>query len=760
MRKQFYLVEPHPDDALGSAAGILYSSHIETHLFTAAKTNDERDLVNMMDVVNNKNKIIRRKPNIVSHHKAMLEDLHWDYRIKDDTIPFEKKIESYVQVYSVEKYGLYENLRQEIRDFVHKAKEVDAYYAIPLGTTHPFHILVMYTSLLAIQEEGFDTSKVVTYVDHPYDKFCLGTNRLNEVKEFIEKQLNITYVRVDDASVDQDKLGRVITEIYGQYHYGEFDGVLEKTKCNYFMSEQRLEEFQSFMKVKLDNVLFVSWEARPYHKRGGLGEVTYQLTQILKEFINDVAIIIPKFDEKVSDPLWKKETEWTVEYNYRGEHLVPCTIEKYNYTGVKYYIVDVPQYYNDIVLYERDELDDMEICVVFCDALLQVILKAIDFEPTILHCHDNHTGILSMLAKTKYRDDDYITKMKLIYTIHFMGYRGVLDEKRLFYLLGLDDDRCDFCITCDPYNCLFNRIRFLSNDDANLLHVRNNFLSCMSAGIKFSDIVTTVSRGYASEIQTYPDFSDRKVRGIRNGITHDAVLNTEDGFVEVTADNYKTSKLYNKRALQRKLGLPVTPENVTQETDKVPLIGMVSRLSAEKGIEDVCEALDIILTMDVQIVITGDLSDPKRTYDKSLYYIAEKHKDKMRFLPFDKEIEHEIYAASDMYLMPSLSEACGTAQMQAMNYGAIPMVSLISGLEDSITGYFDGEEMDKGVGFHIFKNEYRTIVSTLELMIDRFQNDKEKWSYTIWKNIVTEFTWYNTVKEYLTIYDDDSKLEI
>ncbi len=762
VRNVVHAIEPHPDDVLGSASGLCYSESVNVILHTITKTADERDFVTLGEDMHHKYRSVRKPTNIIEHKKYSMPDLHWDNRNSETDSAYDVLLQEYRGIYG-DKYV--EELLRHIGDIIENAKKKGAYVAFPLGIEHPMHMLVTYACVSKIKEQDFDREKVIIYVDHPYDFQNVGTGRLQKARDYIRAELEMKLIRCDDLSIDQSVLKEIITEIYGQKHYGDFDGSLENTFCSYFIDHMALEPVGQLLKIHVNNVLYMTAQAKPYYKTGGLGEVAYVFCRTLKDFVNDVRLMMPKYSrEDIREDIDDSEL-YTYHFEYKGNTQdignIPCRIEKKLYNGLIYYLVDIKDYFADRNIF--DSGDHGKVFAVFCDAVLQKGLSVIDYTPSVLHCNDWQMALIPMLMKTKYKD--FYTGLKAIYTVHFYGYKGIFNKKRILEYVGLDEKRCRLCVACNE-DCALKRIDLLNNEDLGKLNVTPSQMSFMKAGIEFADIVSTVSKGYAEEIQRYPDFSGVKVIGIRNGIEQQRYRFAEDsGFTDLIEGDFWSLKQKNKKRLQEKLGLKVDSE--------MPVICMVSRLSVVKGIEAVKNIIREIFAISAQLVIIGDDDITGsggeiggRPYG-NFFEMIEKERDKdnqgmFAYRRFSVELEYQTYAGADILLMPSLSEACGTTQMNAMRYGVVPIVSMISAFNDTVLDFKyrdkkrESQYWDRGIGFYAYKDDCWVLLEVIKKAVEIYQNSDYMGT---WKEIAEDcakvnFEWKNkSIREYLNLYN-------
>jgi len=474
----------------------------------------------------------------------------------------------------------------------------------------------------------------------------------------------------------------------------------------------------------MKKVLFVASEAVPFIKTGGLGDVVGSLPKELKRRGMDVRIIIPKYEDIPTQ--WREKmvfrTEITAPLGWRRQY---CGLYEINHEGVIYYFIDNEYYFKRKGLYGYD--DDAERFAFFCRAALNVI-PLLDFEPGVIHCHDWHTALLPVMLQAYYKDaGSCYQKLRTVLTIHNIEYQGVFDRSVLGDLLEIPSADSAIVGKLD----FFGKVNFLKG------------------GIASADVVTTVSRTYAAEILTpeggkqldrfLPRYQ-KKLSGILNGIDYE-VYNPETDNQIYAAYSPKTSegKQVNKIKLQEYLCLPKDP--------KMPLIGIVSRLVAAKGLDLIATALDDLLSRDLQIVVLG-MGDEK--YESMFRIAAYHHPAKISAnLYFDDTLAHRIYAGSDIFLMPSLSEPCGIGQLIALRYGSIPVVRETGGLNDTIEAY--NEHTGLGNGFSFTNYNARDMLYTINRALS-FYNDRDTWSKLVTAAMNSDFSWRRSAAEYAALY--------
>ncbi|MDD7796429.1 glycogen synthase GlgA [Clostridium sp. 'White wine YQ'] len=469
-------------------------------------------------------------------------------------------------------------------------------------------------------------------------------------------------------------------------------------------------------------VLFVTSEAEPFAKTGGLGDVAGSLPRDLKNLDVDVSVIMPYYKEikeKYNDKLYFIKC-FTVSVGWRSQY---CGLFQYEFEGVKYYFIDNERYFDRDGLYGY--YDDAERFAFFDRAVLQT-LKEIDLKVEIIHANDWQSGMIPVLLKLEYSKDPFYSQIKTVFSIHNLLFRGTYDPNILPELFGYD---------MVPY------------EDGSLEFYGG--VSFMKGGINYSDRVSTVSPSYAGEIQTslYGEGLDGLLRsrssalsGILNGIDYKAYNPEKDEYIY---QNYSVrdldGKSINKEKLQEELGLPINKE--------IPLIGIVSRLTNQKGMNLVAEVSDSLLQKEVQLVVLGTGDYLYEEHFKNLQY---RYPNKVSAnIRFSNELAHKIYAACDMFLMPSLFEPCGLGQLIALRYGTIPIVRETGGLKDTVIPYnkYNGE----GNGFSFKNYSAWELMNTIEYALYCYGNN-DVWGNLVISAMNQDNSWRKSAEDYKNLY--------
>ncbi|MBM7643500.1 glycogen synthase GlgA [Streptococcus loxodontisalivarius] len=470
-------------------------------------------------------------------------------------------------------------------------------------------------------------------------------------------------------------------------------------------------------------IMFVAAEGAPFAKTGGLGDVIGALPKSLVKNGNEVAVVLPyydavdaKFGDQVEDVLY-----FYTNVGWRHQYV---GVKKIVRDQVTFYFIDNQQYFFRGKVY--GDWDDGERFAFFQLAALELMEK-VDFIPDVLHVHDYHTAMIPFLLKEKYHWINAYQAIKTVFTIHNIEFQGQFDPSMLGELFGVGSERYE---------------------DGTLRW--NDCLNWMKAAVLYADRVTTVSPSYAHEIMT-PEFGkgldqvmrmeSGKVSGIVNGIDTELLDPETDPLIPHHFSVQDLSgKAKDKAALQEKVGLPVRED--------VPLIGIVSRLTDQKGFDLVVNELHHILQNDLQIVLLGT---GYADYENAFSWFASQYPDKLSAnITFDLALAQQIYAACDIFLMPSAFEPCGLSQMMAMRYGTLPVVSEVGGLRDTVEAYNPIEKTGTGFSFSNFSGYWMT--KTLEKALDVYYNQPEDWKVLQENAMTRDFSWDTASLAYEDLY--------
>lgn len=480
--------------------------------------------------------------------------------------------------------------------------------------------------------------------------------------------------------------------------------------------------------MKKKKILFVGSEAMPFAATGGLGDVLGSLPTAIKSADPkgvDVRVVMPLYGQ-INDEYrvkMKEEHVFTVRLAWREQY---CRIMSLKKDGIIYYFIDNEYYYKRDTLYGC--YDDAERFAFFSMAALSM-LKCINFIPDILHAHDWQSALSVVYLKTLFCIDPDYAKIRAVFTIHNIEYQGNYDLSILGDIFALGAMQRSIV---EYGNCI----------------------NLMKGAIVTADIVSTVSPRYAEEIRD-PRFSHGldpilrenayKIRGILNGIDYVYYDPENDPVIEknFTSDSIE-DKYENKLALQRELSLP--------ESRDIPLLAIISRLASHKGIDIISEMIGgLVSKKDIQLVILGK-GTPE--YEGFFRGLEVSFPNKVRaMIMYDRDLSKRIYAACDIFLMPSKSEPCGLSQMIASRYGAIPVTRETGGLYDSIKGYWVDNGEIKGNGFTFAGYNSYELAERTDAAIELYHQKEDRLAL-VKKIMDTDFSWKVSAVSYLAMYDE------
>ena len=471
-------------------------------------------------------------------------------------------------------------------------------------------------------------------------------------------------------------------------------------------------------------VLFCASECVPFVKTGGLADVAGALPVALAREGHDVRVILPKY--RVIDAYWRSRMEHVSHFDVLfGWETLYCGIERVTDNGVTYYFVDNESHFGVTEIYGDGITEGLRFAF-FSRAVLEC-LPRIGFFPDVMHLNDWQTGLIAALLKTQYAAKPEYARIRTVFSIHNLKYQGIFSWREIAGRLGLDERYFTY-----EYMEFFGCI------------------SCMKGGLVFSDRLCTVSPTYAEEIKT-PFFGENldgllrarenTLSGILNGLDYTIFNPADDRFLahHFDADSLE-EKLACKRDLQRECDL--------EERD-VPLIGMIARLSQQKGLDLVERVLGDIMQSDVQLVFLG--KGDRRFVDLLNWANWRYPKRVHARIELDEGLAHRIYAGADMFLMPSQFEPCGLSQMIALRYGSVPIVRETGGLRDTITPY--NMYTDEGNGFSFANYNAHEMLATIERAIRYWNEDKPMWRRMMLRGMADRFDWAKPAKAYLTLYE-------
>jgi starch synthase len=473
-------------------------------------------------------------------------------------------------------------------------------------------------------------------------------------------------------------------------------------------------------------ILLVSPEVEPFAKTGGLADVASALPRALARLGHDVRVLMPKFRgvERHAGPLTAVVPRLRIPI---GDRTVEgALLEGRMDPGLPIYFVAQDHYYDRDALYttaDGDYWDNCERFIFFCRAAVEV-LRGLGWTPHVIHANDWQCGLVPVYLETLYRDDPGFASIGTLFTVHNLAYQGVFWHYDM-PMTGLGWD------LFTPAGIEF--------------YGKLNFLK---GGLVFSDLLTTVSRTYALEIQT-PEFGcglegvlqERRhvLHGVVNGIDYLVWNPAADAAIAkgYTAEDFE-GKRACKQALQEELGLAAEP---------VPLIGMVTRLAEQKGLELVLGALPGLLAEGVQLALLGT-GEP--ALEEAFGRAAGEHRGRVAArIGYDPELARRIYAGADLFLMPSRYEPCGLGQLISLRYGTVPLVRRTGGLVDTVKEFDPLRHSGTGFGFSEPTPEALLLSLRRALAVYR---QRALWTRLIENAMAEDFSWDASAREYVSLY--------
>ncbi|MBQ7564790.1 MAG: glycogen synthase GlgA [Lachnospiraceae bacterium] len=476
----------------------------------------------------------------------------------------------------------------------------------------------------------------------------------------------------------------------------------------------------------MKNILFVASEGVPFVKTGGLADVVGSLPKCFDREYFDCRVILPKYlciKQELRDKM-EYLTNFYMEYDQKQTYV---GIFRSVYEGVTFYFIDNEYYFAGSVPY-GNILWDIEKFIFFSRAALS-ILPVVGFKPDIVHCHDWQTGLIPVYLKERFHDGEFFRDIKSVMTIHNLKFQGNWDVPTIKAYSELPD-------------YFFTPDKLESYKDANML----------KGGLVYADAITTVSETYANEIKTrfYGEGLDGllsarsgDLRGIVNGIDYKEYNPSTDKFIryKYNARDFRKEKIKNKRDLQESLNLEVD--------DRKFMIGIVSRLTDQKGFDLIAFMMEELCQMNVQIVVLGT---GEERYENMFRHYDWKYSNKVSAnIYYSEELSHKIYASCDAFLMPSLFEPCGLSQLMALRYGTVPIVRETGGLKDTVEPYNEYEST--GTGFSFVNYNAHEMIGAIRYAYDVFNEKKREWNKIIDRAMAADFSWNVSARKYQEMYD-------
>ena len=476
----------------------------------------------------------------------------------------------------------------------------------------------------------------------------------------------------------------------------------------------------------MKKILFVASESVPFIKTGGLADVVGSLPKYFDKQKYDVRVMLPKYMCMKEE--WKNKlayrTHFYMDLNWRQQYV---GILELQHEGITFWFVDNEYYFSGAKPY-GDICYDIEKFAFFSKAALSA-LPLLDFRPDIIHCHDWQTGLVPVYLDNFRYGNEFFRGIKTVMTIHNLKFQGIWDKKTVRDITGLPD-------------YYFSPDKLEAYKDANYL----------KGGIVYADRVTTVSATYAEEIKMpfYGEKLDGLMRarsnclsGIVNGIDYDEFNPETDPDIarNINVDNFRKEKVKNKIALQKELGLAEDP--------KMMMIGVVSRLTDQKGFDLVSCVMDELCQDAIQIVVLGT---GEEQYENMFRHFAWKYPDKVSAqIYYSEPMSHKIYASCDAFLMPSLFEPCGLSQLMSLRYGTVPIVRETGGLKDTVEPYNEYEKT--GTGFSFANYNAHEMMATVRYAEQIYYDKKRDWNKIAERGMQQDFSWNNSARLYEELYE-------
>ena len=476
----------------------------------------------------------------------------------------------------------------------------------------------------------------------------------------------------------------------------------------------------------MKNVLFVASECVPFVKTGGLADVVGSLPKYFDKNEFDVRVMVPKYaciPEEYKDKM-KYIDHIYIDMAWRKQYVGIMEME---YEGIKFYFIDNEFYFAGFQPYGNIH-EDIEKFAFFCKASLSA-LPSLNFRPDIIHCHDWQAALVPVYLNDAFQSNPFYQNIKTVMTIHNLRFQGIYDRKMIQYWSGLPD-------------YVFNKDCMIQNWlDANML----------KGGIAYSNKVTTVSNTYAWEIQTeeygeglaeHLRYHNNKILGIVNGIDTDIWNPATDKLLAADYDEKSAikNKKINKKALQESLGLDVDEHKM--------VIGLISRLTNQKGLDLVNDVIPGIMDEHTQVVVlgTGDSQ-----YENTFRYYENKYKGNFcAYIAYNENVAHNIYAGCDALLVPSRFEPCGLTQLIAMRYGAVPIVRETGGLKDTVQPYNMFE--NTGNGFTFDRYESGLLYDAINRAKTLYFENRKSWDDMVIRDMNKDVSWEKSAKQYKDMY--------
>ncbi len=474
-------------------------------------------------------------------------------------------------------------------------------------------------------------------------------------------------------------------------------------------------------------IVFAASECVPFSKTGGLADVVGALPPALAALGHEVTVYLPKYKQTKLAPDAKTVVR-SITVPFDDRYRFCSIIDGGTHSGVKFYFIDYPAYFDRDALYGTplgDYRDNAERFALYSRAVLEGC-KVLGV-PDVFHCHDWQSALVPILLRSVYAEDPALRDVATVFTIHNMGYQGLFPPDTL-PLLMLPWD----LFTIDKLE-FYGRLNFLKG------------------ALVFSDFITTVSKKYSQEIQT-AEFGfglegvlkarSGTVTGILNGVDYNEWSPEVDKF---TVAHYSPSDLSGKAKCKQDL---LTEFGVSNADPKLPVIGIVSRFAAQKGFDLISLVADRLAREEMIVVALGA---GDKEYEDLFRRLNKQFPQKFAVkVAYDNKIAHKIEAGADMFLMPSKYEPCGLNQIYSLKYGTVPVVRATGGLDDTIENFDPGTR--KGTGFKFSEYSGEALLATIRTALQAYA-DKDRWQALMRNGMNKDFSWTASAKEYVRVYD-------
>jgi len=474
------------------------------------------------------------------------------------------------------------------------------------------------------------------------------------------------------------------------------------------------------------HIAFVASECVPFAKTGGLADVVGALPRALAALGHQVSVYIPRYRQtKLSDP---QVVVRSITIPFDDKYRFASVVMAGNSSGVRFYFVDYPHYYDREALYGTsagDYPDNAERFALFSRAVLEA--SKVLGVPHVFHCHDWQSALLPVMLRTLYSEDPAFRDVGTVFTIHNMGYQGLFPPDILPLLML-------------PWDLLtISKMEFFG---------QVNFLK---GALVFADYITTVSKRYSQEIQTteYGFGLEGVLRnraatvtGILNGVDYDEWSPQTDKFI---VTKYSPQDLSGKERCKQDL---LNAFGISGANPKVPVIGIVSRFAAQKGFDLIAQIMDRLAREEMIVVALGA---GDQQYQEMFVRLNKQFPNKIAVkVAYDNAIAHKIEAGSDMFLMPSRYEPCGLNQIYSLKYGTVPIVRATGGLDDTIEPW--DARTGKGTGFKFSDYNGEALLATIKQALLAYQ-DHASWQTLMRNGMSRDFSWGASARDYGKIYD-------